>query len=143
MQWQSKQAAFPENHTVFTLFSKSHKAPLVFQPDTDKNVHYSKVQDRIENYFFQFLDPYFQTIFVEEFWTAINLLSADIYYHKAGTKLPYKLALYLVCARFFSKSTTFDYAQPWWATVNPCQSGYGPNAINAPKSRKTCFLATS
>ena len=40
-------------------------------------------------------------------------LSADIHSHKAGTKLPHELALYLVWPRFFLKSTTFGYAQPW------------------------------
>ena len=39
-------------------------------------------------------------------------LSADIHSHKAGTKLPYKLALYLLCPRFFCLLNYF-----WLCTV--------------------------
>ena len=39
--------------------------------------------------------------------------------------MPEESAPYLLGPRFFLKTTTFGYAQPWWATVNHSQSGYG------------------
>ena len=46
--------------------------------------------------------------------------------------------------RFLYLSTTFGYAQLWWATVIHSQSGYGPNAIKRLNgSKKRQFLATS
>ena len=42
----------------------------------------------------------------------------------------------LVCLRFLSSSTIFDYLQLKWATVNHCQSCYGLNAINSKRDLK-------
>ena len=34
------------------------------------------------------------------------------------------------------KSTTFGYAQPWWATLNHSQGGYGVILYNAKRDYK-------
>ena len=62
-------------------------------------------------------------------------LSVTKYQLSYGTKLPYILQLRIVWPIFLSWSTTFGYAQPWWAGVNQCPSGYGPHAIK----QKTSF----
>ena len=82
---------------------------------------------------FSLLGSIFSSIFFVSFELSYNLngqscwpifitesqayVSADIHSHKAGTQFTYKLLLSRVYLRFFFKSTTFGYAQPWWATL--------------------------
>ena len=117
--------------------SKITASHLCFEQAQPKMYHSPKVDNGVDVFFFlNFLKTYFRTFFSKNLKLTSHLtvrafrliptlrtrpecqLSADIHSHKAGTKLPYESALYLVWPRFFFKSTIFGYAQPWWATLN-------------------------
>ena len=73
-------------------------------------------------------------------------LSPDIHSHKAGTKYPDKLPLYIVQLlkkNKIKKSITFYYAQLSWATFIHSESGFGVMYKNTKTNPKMPVLATS
>ena len=97
---------------------------------------------------FLFTNPYIQVILVGKTMSHHNsqtIRDLDIiprlrarpkYQLSSGTYL----LLYLVWLKFLSLSTTFGYAQPWWATLNNSKIGYGPNSIKRKNVSKNCMF---
>ena len=116
-----------------------------------------KLRTELKTFFFKILRPIFSEIF---FWTNLNCyryltvtafdliptlragpeyrLSADIHCHKAGIKLPYRLAIYLICQNFVNQLLLVTRS-----CGEPLSKSYGLSAIKRQNEPIKCLFWTT